>query len=329
MDTNKIKEICQIFGPSSQEEQVSQYIINEIKDYADDYKTDALGNLIVHKKGNGPKIMLSAHMDQIGLMVNYIDDDGFLRFSTVGGFSPYVLESAKVRFENGTFGTVTCERLDNMAKDLALDKLYIDIGAMNREEAEKLVSVGDICIYAGETYVNGDIVISPYLDDRIGCLIQIETIKQIKNPAYDIYFVFSVQEEVGLRGAKTAAYAIDPDYGISYDVTRSHDTPNCLKFPMKMGYGAAIKIKDNSLICHPKVVKQMVQVAKENNIKYQMEVLVGGGTDSGAIHLTKAGVPSGVISVATRNIHSCGETCRVGDVQAAVALSVRYLETGI
>jgi endoglucanase len=327
MDKNKIKEICQIYGPSSAEGSVSSYIINEIKDYADDYEIDTLGNLIAHKKGNGPKMMLAAHMDQIGLMVNFVDDDGFLRFSTIGGFSPYVLFNQRVRFENGVQGVIHCERLQDMAKDLAIDKLYIDIGAKNKEEAEKLVRAGDICVYSAETYFNGDVVVSPALDDRIGCYIQMETLKQLKNPAYDTYFVFTVQEEVGLRGAKTSAYAVDPDYGIAYDVTLAYDTPNALKFPMKMGEGAAIKIKDNSLICHPTIVKHMEKVAKENNIKHQFEILTAGGTDSGAIHLTKSGVPSGVISVVTRHIHSDSEMCSLEDIKACIDLSVKVLET--
>ncbi len=329
MDKNLLSNICQVISPSGHEESIREFILNEVKDYADECTTDALGNLIVRKKGPGKKMMLAAHMDQIGFMITHIDDEGFLRFTILGGISEYNLFNRRVKFLNGTVGVIACERVEDMKKDFSMEKLYIDIGAKNKEEAEKVVSIGDVCVYAGSTYMNENIIMTPYLDDRIGCFILIEALKRLKNTKFETYFVFTVQEEVGLRGAKTSAYSIDPDYGIAVDIAPSHDTPNALKYPMKIGAGAGIKIKDASVLCHPTIVNFITKIAKENGIKHQPEMLSKGGTDSGAIHLTKEGVPSGGISIIIRNVHSDNEMCAVSDVEAAIELTIKILESGI
>lgn len=319
-----LKNLVKVYGPSSNEKEIRDYITNEIKDYVDDIKVDALGNLIAHKKGNGKKIMISAHMDQIGLMITDIDKDGFLRFTNIGGISPSITHSQKVRFENGVIGCVFSEPVDDLSK-LKLDKMYIDIGAFSKEEAEKMVKIGDICIYHGELEENDNVVFTPYLDDRVGCFVAIEALKQIKEAKNDLYFVFSVQEEVGLRGAKAAAYGIDPDVGISIDVTAHGDTPKAKRFAVGLNKGAAIKVKDNSLVSHPYIRQTLVELAKENEIPYQMEVLEFGGTDSGAIQLTKEGVPSGVISIPTRYVHSTVEMASKNDINNCIKLLVEFL----
>ncbi|WP_353097115.1 M42 family metallopeptidase [Tissierella praeacuta] len=320
-----LKELAEIYGPSSNEYIIRQYIVNEIKDYVDEMEIDALGNLIARKKGNGKKVMISAHMDQIGLMVIDIDEKGFLRFTNVGGISPVVSISQQVVFENGTIGVIYAEPVDDISK-LKLENMYIDIGAFSKEEAEKKISIGDICIYKSEYVENENVVFTPYLDDRVGCFIAIEALKSIKNPINDLYFVFSVQEEVGLRGAKTAAYRVSPDVGISLDVTSNGDTPKAKRFAIGLNKGAAIKVKDNSIICHPKVKELLVSLAKNNEIPYQMEVLEFGGTDSGAIHINKEGVPSGVISVPTRYVHSTIEMASKDDIINCTKLLVKFLE---
>jgi len=207
--------------------------------------------------------------------------------------------------------------------------MYIDIGAKDEADAKTLVKIGDVCTYATEPVVSGNVFIAPALDDRLGCFIMAEALKQIKNPAFDMYFVFTAQEEVGLRGAKTAAYAVDPDYGLAFDVTISADTPKSRKFPSVMFGGAAIKLKDSSLLCHPKMIAHMEKCAQDAGVKYQFEILEAGGTDSGAIHVNKGGVPSGVLSVATRYIHSANEMCALEDVEESIKLTVRILETAI
>lgn len=320
-----LKELVGVYGPTSNEKLIREYIISEIKDFVDETFVDALGNLIARKKGNGKKVMISAHMDQIGLMVIDIDEKGFLRFTNVGGISPVISLSQQVVFENGTIGVVYSEPVDDISK-LKLENMYIDIGAFSKEEAEKRVSIGDICIYKLEYVENENVVFTPYLDDRVGCFIAIEALKSIKNPVNDLYFVFSVQEEVGLRGAKTAAYRINPDVGIALDVTSNGDTPKARRFAISLNKGAAIKVKDNSIICHPKVKELLVSLAKNNEIPYQMEVLEFGGTDSGAIHISKEGVPSGVISVPTRYVHSTIEMASKNDIINCTKLLVEFLE---
>ena len=327
MNEKLIKDMCQAFGPSGSEDEIRALIEAEIKPYVDEVHTDTLGNLIARKKADGPKMMLAGHMDQIGFLISHIEDNGFLKFATIGGFSEYILFNQRVKFKNGTIGVVRSERVENMKADYNMEKLYIDIAAPSKEEAMKKVKVGDTCIFCNDTYIDDNIIMGPYLDDRIGCYIMIEAAKKLKNPVYDTYFVFTVQEEIGLKGARTSGYDITPDLAVSFDVTGSCDTPNALKLPMKMGAGAAIKIKDSSLICSPEVVNYLEKIAVDNKIPHQFEILTRGGTDSGAIQLTKGGVKAGVVSVATRYIHSDNEMCSVKDVENCVELTVKMLET--
>lgn len=325
LNTELLKKLVTAYGPASNEGIIRSIIIDEIKEYVDEYNVDNLGNLIAHKKGNGKKIMISAHMDQIGLMVTDIDKDGFIRFGNIGGISPSISLSQKVLFENGTMGAIFAEPVDDLSK-LKLENMYIDIGARNNKEAEEKVNVGDICIYYSEFIDNEHVVFTSYLDDRVGCYVAIETLKNLNATDNDLYFVFSVQEEVGLRGAKTAAYSIDPDFGIAIDVTAHGDTPKAKRFAIGLHKGTAIKVKDNSIITHPLVRNNLVELAKVNDIKYQMEVLEFGGTDSGAIHTTKEGVPSGVISIPTRYVHSTVEMASKDDIMESVRLLKAYLE---
>lgn len=324
-NSSLLKDIVKVYGPSGKEGKIREFIINEIKDYVDEIKTDALGNLIARKSGAGNKIMISAHMDQIGMMITDIDEKGFIRFTNVGGIYPHASYGQRVIFENGTKGSIFSEPLDDMSK-LKLENMYIDIGAFSREEAEKSVKIGDTCIYNTDMDENDNVVFTSYLDDRVGCFVAIEALKTIEKSNNDLYFVFSVQEEVGLRGAKTAAYGINPDYGISLDVTAHGDTPKAKRFAVGLNKGVAIKVKDNSIICHPAVKDKLVDLAIENNIAYQMEVLEFGGTDSGAIHLNGEGVPSGVISIPTRYVHSTMEMASKNDINSCIKLLKAYLE---
>lgn len=323
-----LKKLVEVYSPSGNEERIKDVITEEIKDYVDELKVDALGNLIARKKGNGKKIMIAGHMDEIGLMVTDIDDKGFLRFTNVGGISPNISLNQRVIFEDGTIGVIHVEHLEDISK-MKLNKMYIDIGAISKEDAEKKVSIGDVCTYHSEYHENENRVITKALDDRLGCFIMIESLKQLKDSNNDIYFVFTVQEEVGLRGAKTSAYGINPDLGIAIDVTGTGDTPEAMRMAVSLDKGTAIKVKDNSIMAHPKVKKLMIEVAEENNIEHQMEVLEYGGTDSGAIHLTREGVPSGVISIPTRYIHSSSEMASKKDINSSIDLLTKILEKDI
>lgn len=315
-----IQQLTEAFGPSGYETEVSDLIKTMIKDYADEMKTDILGNLIAIKKGSeeGRKIMFAAHTDEIGVVVTHIDKNGFLRFASVGGVGISTLVGNRVRFANGTIGVIYQEKGD--WKELKLDKLYIDIGAESKEETLKQVAIGEFGIFHREFTDLGNRLIAKSMDDRIGCAILVEAIKKIQDPKNSLYFVFTTQEEVGLRGARTAAYGIEPDLGIALDVTITGDMPEARRMEVSLGKGTAIKVKDSSLIVHPKVKDLLVNLAEENKIPYQMEVLEFGGTDAGAIHLTKSGVPSGAISIPTRYVHSPSEMVDFRDVEASVDL---------
>ena len=264
--------------------------------------------------------MLAAHMDEIGLITTYIDKNGFIRFSSIGGITPFRILYQKVSYSNKTIGVIAYEEKIEKISDLTLDKMYIDIGAKNKEEAEEKVSIGDVACLIGHFTTEFDTISSKALDNRIGCYILIETIKRLKQHNNDLYFVFTVQEELGLRGAGTSAYSINPDYAVAVDITGSGDTPEAKLMALELGKGPGIKIKDSSVIAHPVIKNLMIEEAKRNNIPYQLEVLEKGGTDSGAIHITRGGVPSGVLSIPIRYIHSAVETANINDIDYGIDL---------
>jgi len=321
-----IKRLTQSFGVSGNEEEIRETIINEIKNDIQEIRVDTLGNLIATKPGKGKKIMVAAHMDEIGVMATYIDEKGFIRFSNIGGVSAFVSLGQKVKFKNGTVGAVFYEdKLEDM-KNLKLSKMYIDIGAKDKKEAEKLVRIGDVACFVGDAVRQGDMVISKAIDDRSGCAVIVEAIKRLPQTDNEIYFVFTVQEELGLRGAKTAAYQLKPDIAIAVDVTDTGDTPEANLMEVKCGGGPAIKIKDRSVICHPEVKKLLEESARNINIPYQFEVLEYGGSDPGAIHISAGGVPSGAISIPCRYIHSPVEAASLEDIENAVKLLIEAIK---
>lgn len=324
-----IKRLTETFGPSGAEGPIREVIREEVAGLVDEIRVDALGNLICHKKGKGgKKILLDAHMDEIGLMVTHIDDNGFLRFGTIGGVNPFVALGNRVYFENGTFGVVGSERIDD-PKETKAEKLFIDIGAKDKKDAESKVSVGDSAAFFQPCVDLGRRMVAKAMDDRIGCAVVIETLRRLSEPQNDIYAVFAVQEEVGLRGARVAAYGIEPDVGIAFDVTTTGDTPKGVTMDVALGKGAAIKVKDSSVICHPGLKNYLVKLAQENHIPYQLEVLERGGTDSGAIQMTRQGIIAGVISVPCRYVHSPSEMVDMDDVEACVNLAKVFCESQV
>jgi len=321
-----LAKVANAFGVSGNEEEVRQVIINEISDNVDEINADALGNLFALKKGKGKKIMVAAHMDEIGVMATYTDEKGFIRFTNIGGVSPFNSIGQRVRFKSGVIGVVFYEEKIEDIKKLNLSKMYIDIGAKNREETEKLIKIGDTASFCGNTVKQGDYVISKAMDNRSGCAVAIEALKNMPQTENEIYFVFTVQEEMGLRGAKTAAYQIMPDYSIVLDVTGTGDKPESPLMEVKLGAGPAIKIKDNSVICHPEVRRLLKESAEKLNIPYQYEILERGGTDTGAIHITGGGIPSGAISVPCRYIHTPSEMINMQDFKNAVKLLIEAIK---
>lgn len=314
-----LEKLTQSFSPSGREEEICDIIFEEIKDYADSVYKDTLGNLIVRKEGNGKKIMFSAHTDEIGIMITYIDDKGFLRFSPIGWVDPFYALYQRVKFQNGITGVISYEEKTDAIKDIKMKNLFIDIGAKDKEEAQKMVSIGDTAQFVGDFVINGDRVMSKTLDNRAGVYVLTEAIKRIKSNN-DLYFVFTSQEEVGLRGAKTSTFDIFPDFAIAVDVTDTGDTPECNYMAVSLGDGPCIKIKDQSVICDRELVQRIKSVATNNSIPYQLEVLEHGGTDAGAMHITRSGVKTGAISIPTRYIHSTCETCDINDIKNAILL---------
>ncbi len=315
-----VKNLACRFGVSGNEEEVRDFIKSEIEKNTDKIEVDALGNLIAIKKGKGKRIMAAAHMDEIGIMATYIDKNGFIRFSNVGWVSPYYLLGQRVKFKNGTVGAVFYEEKTYDFKNLKLSGMYIDIGAGSREDAVKRVRPGDTAAIQGETVKGGDMVISKALDDRCGCAVLIKTIQKLPETDNEIYFVFTVQQELGLRGAKTAAYHLEPDFAITVGVTPTGDTPECRPMDVKCGSGPAIKLKDKSIICHREVKSLLEESAKKLKIPYQFEITDSGVSDAGAIHMAVGGIPAGAISVPCRYIHSPVEMASITDMKNAVKL---------
>ena len=320
-----LEELTKVFGPSGNEDRIRAKIIDEIRPYADSITVDKLGNLIATKIGPGEKLMLAAHMDEIGVIITNADEKGFLRFSNVGGVSPFTLIGQRVFFANGTTGVFGMEKIDDI-KDLKLNKMFIDIGAKSKEKALEKINIGEMGVYNRQFSDAGDHIISNSLDDRAGCAVLIKVLKELKAPNYNIFVVFTVQEEVGLRGAKTSAYGLEPDLAIAVDVTDTGDTPEASEIAVELGKGPAIKIKDSSVICHPKVKKALIDAAARRNIPFQLEVLEKGGTDTGAIHLTRSGVPSGALSIPTRYIHTPTEMANLNDIEQGVQLLIELIE---
>ncbi len=316
-----MKKLSNCFGPSGREKMIRETIMEEIKEYADEMIIDPLGNLIARKKGSGKKVLFSAHMDQIALIITHIDEKGFLRFTNVGGLNAKELLGLRMVFDNGLEGVICQEELKGNEK-LTLGKLFLDVASTDKEFIEKNFRIGDMCVFKSEYYETEDCVVCKAADDRVGCYILIESLKNHPETDNDVYYVFSVQEEVGLRGAKTAGYSIEPDLAIALDVTATGDTPDGIKMDVKLGGGAAIKLMDKSIITHTDVKDLLTNLAETNSIKYQYEVLEFGGTDAGAIHTSRDGVPSGVISIPTRNLHTSGEIFNKSDVEECLKLVI-------
>jgi len=325
-----IQQLVETPGPSGFEHEIRDVIRTAIGDAADEFRVDALGSLIARKgtrSQDGMRVMVSAHIDEIGLMVTHIDENGFVRFTNIGGINPLTCYGGRVLFMNGTRGVIGMDGLES-GKMPKLSDLFIDVGASSKKECP--IKVGDVCGFERPFLDLGKRMVAKSMDDRIAAAIAIEALKQLENTPHEVHFVFSTQEEVGLRGATTAAYSVDPDVGFAVDVTRSGDTPRpSSKMATALGDGPAIKVRDSSFIADPRLVDWMVKTAEEAGIPYQLEVLEAGGTDGRAIQLTRSGVPAGCISVACRYIHSPSEMVDSDDVENAVKLLVKLLSSPI
>jgi len=326
-----IRKLTETYGPSGAEEEIRAAIRAEVESLADEVRVDPLGSLVAHKQGPtgskqaGKRIVLAAHMDEIGVMVTYVDEKGFARFTNIGGVHTLGCMGGRVAFADGTLGVIGIEqKRDNADKVPQMAQLYIDVGATSRDDCP--VQVGDSAVFVRPFAAQGTRLIAKALDDRIGCAILIETLRRLKRTPHDVYFAFTVQEEVGLRGARTSAYGIDPDMAIAVDITATGDTPESRHMAVEMGKGPAVKVQDRGMIAHVAVRELLVQRAQEAKIPYQLEVLEAGTTDAAAMQLVRAGVPAGCVSIPCRYFHTPSEMVDEGDVENCERLLLEVLQ---
>ena len=326
-----IKKLVESYGPSGSEGQVREIVREEIRGLPDYVTVDALGNLIavVKKKAkSGKKIMLTAHMDEIGFVVSHIDDQGFARVQPFGGVNPLACVGGRVRFADGRLGVIGLDaRRDDPNKPPALSEMFIDVGAASRRDCP--LKIGDAAGYWRRMEEVGDRLIAKSLDDRIGVAVLIETLRALKRTPHEVAFVFSVQEEVGLRGAGVAAFGLEADLGLAVDVTRTGDTPNGVKMEVSLGQGPAVKVRDSRMIADPRIKDLLVQRGREAGLPTQLEILEAGSTDAAAIQIARGGIPAGCVSIPARYIHTPSEMVDYRDVQASVQLLLEFLQKPI
>ena len=321
-----IQRLVESFGPVGFEDEVRAIIRAEVQDLVDEITIGKLGDLIAVKKGNGQgrKIMLVAHMDEIGLMVTHVDKRGYARVAPLGGVFSLYSVGARVRFADGRLGVLEVERREDTTKSPTLEQLYIDIGAKDKNSCP--IKVGDVACFQQNLATVGERLIAKSMDDRLGCAILIETLRRLKTTRHDVYAVFSVQEETTSVGARTSAYHIDPDVALAIDVTATGDTPKALPMAVELGQGPAIKVRDAGMIADPRVKNWMVQRAKSARIPYQLEIFQGGTTDAQAVQTVREGVPSGGLLIPARYVHSQTEMVDLADVENAVKLLLELLK---
>ncbi|MBS4174483.1 M42 family metallopeptidase [Bacillus sp. FJAT-49736] len=329
-----VKRLTSLNGPCGYEHNVSYFIRDYVKDLVDEVRIDGIGNVIAIKRGelSGPKVLLTAHMDEVGFIVKKIEENGLLRFEKLGGHDDRILLAQQVMVignsgeVHGVIGTMSAHfvKYDDPMKVRKHSHLYIDIGATSKEEAENMgIEVGSPVTWATEMKVIGpkgkEMIMAKSLDDRAGCAVLLQLLKELQNEIFvgEITFLFSVQEEVGLRGAETAIKTLEVDAAIAIDTTAVSDTPEeTMDKTLFLGHGTGIKVMDFSLIVHKTMKNHLVSLAKANGIAYQLEIFPGIGTDGGAVALANHGVPTGVLSIPSRYAHSPIELVSVADLEA-------------
>lgn len=338
VDVELLKKICEAPGAPGYESKIRNLVIEQVTPLVDSVEVDNLGNVIALKKGHSSdkKAMVAAHMDEIGFIVTHIDDEGFVRFTTLGGFDPKTLTAQRVIIHGkedviGVMGTKPIHVMEpeERTKMPKIKDFYIDLG-MSKEEVEKVVSVGNPITRERGLIEMGNCVNCKSLDNRVSVYILIETLKKLKDCPYDVYGVFTVQEEVGLRGANVAAHTIDPDFGFGLDTTIAYDLPGASSHEKitSLGKGTAIKILDAMTICDYRMVDYMKKTADENGIQWQTEVLTAGGTDTAGLQrMGKRGAISGAVSVPTRHLHQVIEMTHKKDIDSSVDLLTACLQS--
>lgn len=323
------KQLCEAFGVSGFEDEIRAVVRAEIAGSVDDARVDVLGNLVAFRRGRGggKRVMLAAHMDQIGLMVTHVDEKGFLRFAPIGYLYPLACWGGQVRFADGTVGTVGLDGRKDPTKEVPeLRDMYVDVGATERSQVRQ--KVGDVAAFWPGFAAQGSVWFSPNLDDRAGCVVLAQLLRELKGVeiAHDLYVVFTTQEEVGPRGARTSAYAVEPEVAIAVDVTDTGDVPYATPvMEVYLGRGVAIKVQDSGMISHPRLNRLLIAAAEADGVPYQLEVLQAGTTDAYAIQVSRAGVPTTALSLPSRHVHTPSQIVDARDVEAAVRLLRLFL----
>ncbi len=339
INTQLLAEICEASGAPGHEQRIREIVSREVTPLVDDISTDNMGNITAIKRGKqNKKVMIGAHMDEIGFIVTHIDDNGFLRFHTLGGFDPKTLTAQRVIVHGkkdliGVMGSKPIHVMTPEERNKApkTTDFFIDMG-MSKEEVEKVVEIGNPVTRERKLIEMGNCVNCKSIDNRVSVFILIEMLREIKDNPFDIYAVFTVQEEVGIRGANVATQNIQPDFGFGLDTTIAYDVPGASPHEKitELGKGAAIKVMDSSTICDYRMVKYMKEVASNNKIPYQLEILTGGGTDTAGIQrFTPGGSIAGAVSIPTRHIHQVIEMADKTDIRNAIDLlhqSVKNLD---
>ena len=337
MNLELMKTLTQANGIPSMEDDVRKLVVHELRNLTDDVRVDVMGNVIGRIQGDGgPKVAMAAHMDEIGFFVRFIDDAGFIRLQPVGGFDPRTLVAQRVAIHTRSDGPLVGTLMPGVKpihlmtpgdkKDLELTDFFIDLG-MQAEKVKEKVQIGDMVTMRRDFEEIGDMVISKSLDDRLGVYVMLEAVKDAGHVNAELYPIATVQEEVGLRGATTAAFGVQPDICIAIDTTIAGDIPGMSTDAAvtRLGSGAAIKIFDSSQLPNRKLVAHLQEIAEQNNIPYQLEVLPRGGTDAGAFQRSNEGVVTCTISIPSRYVHTVNEMCAKTDIQASVDLLAQFL----
>lgn len=339
MNIDLLRELTEAHGVSGQEDLIREIVRRELGPICD-LSTDTMGNLHCVKKGMGAnpkKLMLAAHMDEIGFIVKFIDDKGFIRLQPLGGWDPRQMSSQRVfvHAKEGKLPGVLMQStkpkhmLDpsEAGKAPVVENFFVDLG-LSGEDAKARIKLGDMVTMNRTLQQMGDLLTCKTMDDRAAVYVMIEAVKAAKSNNVELHAIATVQEEIGLRGATASGSGIAPDICVAIDVTLANDFPGMQEqdYVTKLGEGAAIKIMDSSLICHPKLVAHFTALAENNKIKHQFEILSAGGTDAGGVQRLHGGIPSFTLSIPTRYIHTVNETVHSADVDACVALLARYIE---
>jgi endoglucanase len=335
MDLNLLKRLCETPGAPGREERIREVVIENLRPFCDEITVDAIGNVIGQRRGGGrAKLMVSSHMDEISFLVTHIDDDGFIRFTPLGGFDAKTLTAQRVIVHGtrdilGVMGTkpvhlLSAEERKNAPK---LEDFFVDVG-LPCDEVRAVASVGDPITRQRELVEIGNTVNGKSFDDRVGLFVMLEAVRRLGDHGVELYVVATVQEELGIRGAQVAARNIDPDIGIALDVTLANDVPDAKahEYVTRLGGGAAIKVMDSSVISNPKLVAFLRRIATAGKIPHQIEVLPRGGTDTSALQRAGSGAAVGCISIPTRYVHSVIEMCHKADIRACIDLLVAAIE---